>query len=311
MKFINVNNINAKVEDDTIRFIQSSEQEYVSQLKEVAKHVIKHAEHKPIVLISGPSGSGKTTSALKLSQILLEDYNRTSGVVSLDNYFKSNDEYDMPKNEDGSIDLESPLCVDIPLLKSNIQDISNGKSFNMPYFNFVTQRRGGYKPFTVNTGDIVIFEGIHALNPMVTGDFDCTTKVYISVRTRLVNDDGSVLHPRRIRLMRRLLRDSLFRGKDYNYIFSYFKSVSHGEDKYIMPFKQFSEFDIDTFHNYEASVYKSYLLNNLIEAKDTLKGNLEYEEIVSFLSELDDIDSNLVPNNSLVREFIGGSSFSY
>lgn len=311
MKFINVNNINAKVEDDTISFIQSSEQEYVSQLKEVAKHVVRHAEHKPIVLISGPSGSGKTTSALKLSQILLEDYNRTSGVVSLDNYFKSNDEYDMPKNEDGSIDLESPLCVDIPLLKSNIQDISNGKSFNMPYFDFVTQRRGGYKPFTVNAGDIVIFEGIHALNPMVTGDFNCTTKVYISVRTRLVNDDGSVLHPRRIRLMRRLLRDSLFRGKDYNYIFSYFKSVSHGEDKYIMPFKQYSEFDIDTFHNYEASVYKSYLLNNLIEAKDTLKGNLEYEEIVSFLSELDDIDSNLVPDNSLVREFIGGSSFSY
>ena len=164
---------------------------------------------------------------------------------------------------------------------------------------------------TVNTGDIVIFEGIHALNPMVTGDFDCTTKVYISVRTRLVNDDGSVLHPRRIRLMRRLLRDSLFRGKDYNYIFSYFESVSHGEDKYIMPFKQVSEFDIDTFHNYEASVYKGYLLNNLIEAKDTLKGNLEYEEIVSFLSELDDIDSNLVPNSSLVREFIGGSSFNY
>lgn len=310
MKFINVNNINSNLEENPIGFIDSCEQNYIDQLVNTANYIVENSTDKPVVLISGPSGSGKTTSALKLSKILLDDFDCPSRTISLDNYFKSNDSYNMPRNSDGSIDLESPLCVDIDLLKEHIHKISKGESFDMPYFDFTTQSRGGYKPFTVNKGEIVIFEGIHALNPMVTGS-ENTTKIYVSVRTRLVNDDGSVLHPRRIRLMRRLMRDNLFRGRKYQEIFNYFSSVSTGEDKYIMPYKHLAEFDIDTFHSYEPSVYKNYLLDSLIAIQEDMKNNIEYNEIVSFLSELDGLYSNVVPDTSIVREFIGGSSFQY
>lgn len=310
MKFINVNTINSNLESNTLDFVNQCEQNYIDQLVNTANSIVESLEERPVVLISGPSGSGKTTSALKLSKILLDEFDCISRTISLDNYFKSNNSPNMPRNPDGSIDLESPLCVDIDLLKEHIHKISQGISFDMPYFNFTTQTRGGYKPFKVNRGEIVIFEGIHALNPMVTGSYN-TTKIYVSVRTRLVNDDGSVLHPRCIRLMRRLMRDSLFRGRKYQDVFSYFKSVSEGEDKFIMPFKPLAEFDIDTFHSYEPSVYRSYLLDDLLSIQDDMKSNVEYNAIVSFLSELVDTNSSVVPNTSIVREFIGGSEFQY
>lgn len=307
MKLININNINSNLKENPINFIDSCEQNYIDQLVNTANYIIENSIKKPVVLISGPSGSGKTTSALKLSKILLDDFDCPSRTISLDNYFKSNDSYDMPLNPDGSIDLESPLCMDIDLLKEHIRKISKGESFDMPYFDFTTQSRGGYKPFTVNNGEIVIFEGIHALNPMVTGSED-TTKIYVSVRTRLVTDDGNVLHPRCIRLMRRLIRDNLFRGRNYQEVFKYFSSVSIGEDKYIMPYKHLAEFDIDTFHSYEPSVYKNYLLDNLMAIKKDMENNIEYNQIINFLSKLDGLQSNIVPDTSIIREFIGGSS---
>lgn len=310
MKFVNVNNLNAQMERNPIDFVSQCEREYVDQLTHVAEYVSESRVEKPVVLISGPSGSGKTSSALKLAKILLEEYDCPCSTISLDNYFKSNSSPDMPRNPDGSIDLESPLCTDIDLLKEHIHSIMQGKSFDMPHFDFATQSRKGFRPFTVNRGDVVIFEGIHALNPLVTGSFD-TTKVYVSVRTRLVNDDGSVLHPRRIRLMRRLVRDSKFRGRRYGDVFNYFDSVSVGEDRHIMPFKPLAQFDIDTFHGYEASVYRNYLLDGLVSIQSEMQSNVDYTEIVSFLSELNPLDPKLVPKISMVREFIGGSRFKY
>ncbi|MGN1411152.1 MAG: uridine kinase [Oscillospiraceae bacterium] len=310
MRFINTNNINSLIDDNIIEFIKSSEEEYRVQIMQVAESIAKHSTEKPVVLISGPSGSGKTTTAYRLKKILNEVFKCKSHVISLDNYFKSNSSPDMPKNTDGSLDLESPYCIDIELLKEHIQNIYNGMSFQMPYFNFVNQERGGYREYTVNKGEITIFEGIHALNPMVTG-IQSTNTIYVSVRTRLVNDDGSVLHPRRIRLMRRLCRDSKFRGKNYQDTFKYFNNVSIGENNFIMPFKHLAEFDIDTFHAYEPSVYKNFLLDGLITLQDELNSNVEYCEIVSFLSELNSVNDTLVPNTSIVREFIGGSEFDY
>ena len=107
------------------------------------------------------------------------------------------------------------------------------------------------------------------------------------------------------------MRDSLFRGRNYVDIFSYFNSVSVGEQKYITPFKPLANFDIDTFHSYEPSIYKRYLLNDLLSIQNDMKSNIEYNEIVSFLSEVIETTSDLVPNTSIVREFIGGSKFEY
>ena len=143
------------------------------------------------------------------------------------------------------------------------------------------------------------------MNPLVTGENNFATCVYISVRTRLKTSENRVLHPRLIRLMRRLCRDSLFRGRDLQAIFSYFESVSEGEEKYILPFKYRADFQIDTFMSYEVPVYKSFLYTKLIEVQQIFSENICYKNIVDFLNLLLPVSEKNVPESSLIREFIG------
>ena len=259
----------------------------------------------PIILISGPSGSGKTSTANEMSRILKKNYNCKSSVISLDNYFRSNTSPDMPKDKNGNIDLESPLCTDLKLLQEHLFLMNKGEEFMMPVFDFKSQSRSGYVSFKREPNTIVIMEGIHALNPLVTGENSFATCIYISVRTRLKNNKNYVLSPRMIRLMRRLCRDSLFRGRSLKSVFDYFESVSEGEDKYIFPFKHRADFLIDTFMSYEVSVYKSLLQKKLFEAEQVFYDSHYYNDIMDFFNILLPISEKEVPSNSLIREFIG------
>ena len=154
-------------------------------------------------------------------------------------------------------------------------------------------------------GDIVIIEGIHALNPDVTGHSDeFTNRVYVSVRTRL-EDNGVLLHPSKIRLMRRLIRDKLYRGRSISETMDFFRSVERGEDLYIMPYKHRASFDIDTFIAYEPMVYRNILLSDLEQVSQTYGNYDHYADIELFLRALSPLGREAVPDNSLVREFIG------
>ena len=139
----------------------------------------------------------------------------------------------------------------------------------------------------------------------MTGDTDdFTTCVYVSVRTRISNGD-KLLHPSKIRLMRRLIRDKLYRGRSITETFEFFKSVERGENLYIMPYKERADFDIDTFIEYEALVYRDILLPELISASPHYAEYGDYEDIEYFLKLLSPVDRNYVPENSLITEFIG------
>jgi uridine kinase len=305
MKIIKTSDLKKAVDTDSMELIKKSEKNYYDQLSAVCKDAYDNRETRPIILISGPSGSGKTSTANEVSRLLKEEYGCKSSVVSLDNYFKNNDSPGMPLDENGNVDLESPYCTDLELLQEHMRLLNECKEFEMPIFSFKKQARDGGVPFRREPGAFVIMEGIHALNPLVTGENSFAMCVYVSVRTRLKSDDGKLLHPRAIRLMRRLCRDNLFRGRDFKAIFSFFKSVSVGEDKYILPFKYRANYQVDTFMAYEAPAYRNYLYDKLLAQADEFVGNEYYKKIMTFFEYFPSMEKDGIPRTSLVREFIG------
>lgn len=283
-------------------FIAEGERLYFEQLTSAAEEVYEQRAEKPIVLISGPSGSGKTTSAVRVAEALKKK-GCGAHVVSMDNYF-------LPLKKDKElhgeeIDFESPERLDMELFRKHLEMLNNGEEIDIPGFDFAKQDRIPGMKLKRDPGDLVILEGIHALNPLVTGESDdYTHRIYVSVRTRIQLGD-ELLHPSKIRLMRRLMRDKLYRGRELSETFEFFKSVERGEDLYIMPHKHRADHDIDTFIEYEASVYRDLLLPELERTAPSYEGYSEFADIERFLRALSGIDKKYVPENALIREFVG------
>lgn len=284
-------------------FIAEGEERYSAQIREAAEKIYELRAERPIVLISGPSGSGKTTSASRVAR-LLEGYGCKAHTVSMDNYFLPMHMNESARDKDGKIDFESPQRLDIELFKDHLEKLFNCVEIDIPTFDFAQQERHEGMSLKRGKGDIVILEGIHALNPLLTGECDAfTIGVYVSVRTRIQSGE-ELLHPSKIRLMRRLLRDKLYRGRSLSDTFEFFKSVERGENLYIMPYKHRADFDIDTFIEYEAPVYRDILLPELEKSRDYYD-YAAYEDIERFLRVMPPLDRKYVPEHSLIREFIG------
>ena len=307
MRCINISQINKSIQTDAMSFIRKSNEDYYAKVLTVAKSISENIEKKPIILLSGPSGSGKTTTAYKISDAL-KGLGINSHIISMDNYFIPNkhiEQKNVPRDEDGNVDLESPYRLDINMFQEHIMLMSEGKIAQIPVFDFVTQDYSSYVSLTRKENEIIIIEGIHALNPKVTGDMsERASCVYVSVRTRLKTNSGDILHPSQVRLMRRLIRDRLFRGREFDDIFAMYKSVQRGENLYIMPHKNRADYDVDTFIDYEASVYKSVIYDELLHAEKTRYADLR-SMTLSYLHDLEAIPSIFVPQNALIREFIG------
>lgn len=304
MKYIPVEQLNTAAKSPE-QLIDDGEKIYAEQIENAAQGIFERREKRPVVLLSGPSGSGKTTSAHRIA-VLLADMGCKAHTISMDNYFLPMHENEAARDENGNIDFESPLRLDIPLFKNHLEMLFKGEEIEVPLFDFAKQERQSGLPLKRTGGDIVILEGIHALNPFVTGNSeDFTTCVYVSVRTR-ISDGEKILHPSKIRLMRRLMRDKLYRGRSISETFEFFKSVERGENLYIMPYKNRANFDIDTFIEYEPLVYRDILLPELEKASADCADYCDYSDIEYFLKLLSPVDSSIVPENSLIREFIGG-----
>lgn len=284
--------------------VSEGEAHYSDQLRDIAKKIYEDRAERPIVLISGPSGSGKTTSAARIAH-LLEGYGSTAHAISMDNYFLPMHLNETARDKDGKIDFESPQRLDIPLFKEHLEKLFKCEEIEIPAFDFAKQERHEGMPLRRGKNDLIIIEGIHALNPLLTGDCDTfTVCVYVSVRTRIKAGE-ELLHPSKIRLMRRLMRDKLYRGRSLADTFEFFKSVERGENLYIMPYKHRADFDVDTFIEYEAPVYRDILLPDLEKAAGEYYDYAAYADIEKFLRLLAPVERQFVPENSLIREFIG------
>lgn len=304
---LHIDQINEQTKKNAAAFMTATDEAYRNQLLAIASHIRATHSQRPIVLISGPSGSGKTTTAHMLEQIL-DQWGLEAHTLSMDNYFKSLSPEERIMADRGELDLESPDRVDAVLLHEQLLAMVRGEPVALPRYDFVNACRvDSGKVLTRRENEIVILEGIHALNPdVVRLPDENMTKLYISVRTRVVYDDVT-LHPSKVRLLRRMLRDRVGRGRTPDETIALFAAVQRGESRFIMPYKHLADFDIDTFIAYELGVYKKAFYEELKDVHD----EPEIDNLLTVLEHVDEIDAASVPRSSLIREFIGGGEFEH
>ncbi|MCL2082322.1 MAG: nucleoside kinase [Oscillospiraceae bacterium] len=275
-----------------------------------AAAVAAGAKERPVVLLSGPSGSGKTTTAGKLAQEL-EWQGIQAHVISMDDYFRTVDKETHPKDKDGNIDYESPLCMDIPLLVEHFSELSKGFEVMIPRYDFKSQRRadGAGRPLRLGNDEIAIFEGIHALNPLLLGEnkrsHQKETRIYVSARANIRKEKRIIFKGTWMRLIRRLIRDDNFRGMSAQGTMRLWANVRRGEKKYISPYKERADIIIDTALGYELSALK----RNALKLFEVIPGDIERAEelhkVALELGEFYSIHADWVSKRSLIREFIG------
>ena len=301
-----IRTVNEALCADAAAFVRQAEAAYHSQLTEIADHIAAYRDTCPIVLLSGPSGSGKTTTA-RMLEAELDRRGLETHTLSQDNYFRTNTPEEQALRQQGLLDLESPARVDEVLLAQQLEQIIACQPVELPVFDFHNSvcRPSGIT-FTRKPGEIVILEGIHVLNPAVVPLPESqTVRLYVSVRTRVENDEGALLHPKYIRLLRRMLRDVSGRGRPAEGTLAMLDSVERGEQKYIMPYKHRSTFDIDTFCPYELNVYRSILPDEVA----ALRSHPDMTDLLDLLTAALPLEPTLVPPSALIREFIGGSLY--
>ena len=303
---LSIQEVNGALCADAIGFVRQAEADYRAQLSAIADHIAAHRDTCPIVLISGPSGSGKTTTA-RMLEAELDRRGLETHTLSQDNYFRTNTPEETALRQAGLLDLESPARVDEVLLAQQLQDIIACKPVELPVFDFrACVCRPSGVTFTRKPGEIVILEGIHVLNPAVVPLPESqTVRLYVSVRTRVEGKDGGLLHPKYVRLLRRMLRDVGGRGRPAEGTLQMFRSVEEGEQKYIMPYKHRSTFDVDTFCPYELNVYRAVLPDEVA----ALNEHPDMTDLLELLTQTLPLEPTVVPPDALIREVVGGSIY--
>lgn len=297
--------INEYLKADAKAFVKQNEEEYNKIVSDLAKLVSEDDDIK-IVSIAGPSSSGKTTTAYLLKKELIK-LSETVQVVSLDDFYLSGDNLPVLKN--GEKDFESVEALDTKLLEKCFKDIIACGKAEVPEFDFMNKtRKNEFKKIDIGQKGIVIVEGLHALNPVITDLVARKNiyKVYISVN-KSVNDDfgNKLISSRQIRLIRRILRDEIFRNSSVLDTLLMWKGVTEGEENNLFKFKPGADMHLTTFHPYELGLYKNRFLK-LCEKADS--SYPFYEEIMylkDIVSKFESVERSLVPENSLLREFIG------
>lgn len=286
--------------------INVSEAWHEQKISEIALTIKNN--NKKVILISGPSSSGKTTFALKL-QLHLKVLGIRAVPISLDNYYIRKE--DMPKNEDGEPDFESPESINYKRFNENLFDLVHGKETVTPRYDFKTAAiTEDAKKLTINPHEIIIVEGIHGLNPLLADTVDDSIKyrIYCTALSSLKTDDGDRIHSGINRMIRRLIRDNYFRNSNYRITFSLWSNQERGGEKYIFPFTDTADVIFNSSLLYEFNVYRVHLTEMLKNAPDDDKDIKKIKYLRNLIECFTPILSSDVPKTSLVREFIGGST---
>ena len=270
-----------------------------------------HAGGARVVLIAGPSSSGKTTSSKRLAIQLITNC-IVPKVVELDNYFVNRDR--TPRDEKGDYDYESLYALDLEQFNKDVTDLLAGKEVAMPTYNFKTgQREYLGNTLKLEQGDILLMEGIHGLNPELTRNIPDEQKfrVFVSALTTLNIDDHNWIGTYDNRLLRRIIRDHKYRGCAALDTIRRWPSVRRGEDKWIMPFHENADAMFNSSLLFELAVMKNYALPILQQVPSNTPEYAEATRLIKFLNYFEPLDEKDIPSTSLLREFLGGSSFHY
>ena len=291
--------------------IRISEGLQEKRIAQIADHIAANQENIRIILIAGPSSSGKTSFAQRL-RIQLRVNGLRPVMISLDDYFLNRE--DTPLNEKGEYDYESLDALDTKLFNENMLNLLAGREVQIPRYNFITGKREWKEDafLAIQKDQPIIIEGIHGLNEYLTKAIPRINKykIYISALTQLNIDAHNRIPTTEVRFLRRLVRDYQFRGAKALKSIRQWPDVRAGEEKYIFPFQE----DADALFNsaliYEIGVLKAYAVPLLSEIKQMEEGYTEARLILRFLQYVDSIDNtDDIPNNSILREFIGKSVF--
>ena len=305
----NVGNLNEKILNNRINtVIQVSEAIHQRELVEMVLDIEKRKNIK-MILIAGPSSSGKTTFAQKLGvQLRLTGYNPIT--ISMDNYFV--ERKDTPLGEDGKYNFECVEALDIELFNSQMRDLIAGKTVELPEFDFLVgtkKYKGNY--LTLKEKDILVVEGIHALNPILTEFTPKENKyhIYIAPIATLNLDGYTKVSSSDTRLLRRMVRDYNTRGHSVERTFELWTNVKKGEEKYIFPFVN----SVDRIYNssliYEPSVMKTFAQPLLLQVNRTSPYYGEARRLYEFLNNFLPMETTNIPIDSIIREFIGNGCF--
>jgi len=308
MRVIDLENINGAMRNET-QFVLRCEEVFHDKISAAVSTILANRAQKPVVALTGPSGSGKTTTAMRI-----RDYLENLGVkvclLSMDNFFLPLDQ-----RPPEATDWESPYCVNVRLLHQCISQLMEGREVDIPWYDFKTGNTGGYRKMQGDKDAIVIAEGIHMLNPLIFDDLrSMANGVYVAPRTRIITSDDKIVRPEQLRVARRLIRDYNNRGHALRDTVERAQSVDAGEVNYIMPHKGNANIHIDTFHDYEPCILARYL-GEIPQFRQELTPEFMESHGLSDLMKIVDgvppLQTEYVPRNSIVREFVGGSCYEY
>jgi uridine kinase len=299
---------NHVVNENSVDFVHMCEAKHNALLTTIGDKVLNNKDQIRLIAIAGPSSSGKTTFSNRL-RIELMTRGLRPVTISLDDYYLNRE--DIPTDSDGKVDLEHINTLDIELFNQNMKDLIEGKEVEMPVFDFTVKQRGGYRKLQVTSDNPIIIEGIHALNKRLTESIpkNQTFKIYISPQLQMNLDNHNPISITNLRLIRRIVRDKQFRNADAIRTISMWESVRAGEFRWIYPNQEQADFVYNSGLQYEMCVLKKYALPTLKEVPNDSEYYITANRLIKFLKYFVDIEDEIVPNNSLLREFIGGSCF--
>lgn len=300
---------NVVIEGKIKEFIELNEIKQNNDLLKIASEIEKNLNDIKLVLIAGPSSSGKTTTSKKLS-LYLKSKGINPFVLSTDDFFKNR--IDTPKNENGEYEYDIPEALDIDLFNEKLTSLIKGEETLLPTYNFLTgEKEYKHAPVSLKNRDLIIVEGIHTLNEMLTSKIDRKNKlkIYISPFTPLDLDRHNHVSTVDLRLIRRLVRDYRTRGYNAEETLKNWRVVRRSEEKYIFPYQKEADIVLNTALIYELGVLKTYAVPILFSVSYHSEYYSEALRIINFLKSFLNISDSMLPETALLREFVGGGYF--
>ncbi len=306
--------INKYAEQDPAGFVDMAENAYRSDIREIAEEILASKNRCKVIMLAGPSASGKTTTAHMLQEELAK-LGSGSQIISMDNFYLGAN--NVPRTPAGKPDFETVEALNIPLIENCISNLLQFGETDIAQFDFATSSpKEKTVKIKLDNDSIAIIEGIHALNPIFTKHIKSVSglkKIYISVKQgiRESGHAGYLVTAAELRLFRRIVRDYKFRGSTAEHTLGMWDNVLFGEKQYIVPFKYSGDITINSIHIYEPCITAFEAVPILSEVRESSEEYAYAQYLIERAKKFSPISEKYVPDNSLMREFLGNGKYKY
>lgn len=301
------------------QIVTESEAAYTVDIENAVRGILARKQELKMVLITGPSSSGKTTTTIKINQ-KLKDHGLKLVTLNMDNYFLDLDKH--PKDEFGDYDFETPHALDLALINRHLSELVAGKQVDVPFYDFKLGKRGPIvTPMILKEDELILIDSLHGLFPALTIEIpdEKKYKLYLEPLLQMKGNDGEYIHWTDIRLMRRMLRDAAHRAYDPRQTLEHWHYVRNSEMRHIIPNIIRAEEIINSAMPFELPIYVHRLLHSFIDWQKRYRGDplredafLRADRLAELLKTIHPMDDDsFIPSDSVVREFIGGSTLNY